>query len=290
MLTPLSPVLIYNRGERCALNYNILIIYISLMTIDSCDADGRYCYRYPRAALTADCVVFGFDGDRLKILLVERACEPFAGMWALPGGFMRMDETIEQCAARELREEANVSDVYLEQFRVFSSTARDPRGRVVTVAFLALVRPSGFNIVGGDDASAAMWFDDNMLPPLAFDHREIIAGARLHLKQMLRTSTAAFRLVGEVFSVDDIRKVYEAINGVAYDRRNFQRKLLQSEIIEEAPIDCGGCFSRAQDEPSGRRGQRASRFFSLREAAHAPNSKACGENDSEGSIKDLFQF
>ena len=98
----------------------------------------KYTYEYPRPALTADCVIFGFDGNALNVLLIERGVEPYKGYWALPGGFMRMDETIDECARRELMEETQVKDIYIEQFRVFSSTNRDPRGRVVTVAFIAL--------------------------------------------------------------------------------------------------------------------------------------------------------
>lgn len=195
------------------------------------DAKGKYTYEYPRPAMTADCVIFGFDGEQLKVLLIERGVEPFKGLWALPGGFMKMDETIEQCAIRELREETNVSDVYLEQFKVFSGITRDPRGRVVTVAFIALVRPSDYKVIGGDDASNALWFNARQLPPLAFDHYEIIECAIQYLREILKLRPVAFRLLDDIFSVDELRKVYEVINDTQYDRRNFQRKLMQSDVI-----------------------------------------------------------
>lgn len=197
----------------------------------SYDAKGKYTYEYPRPAMTADCVIFGFDGEQLKILLIERGVEPFKGSWALPGGFMKMDETIEQCAIRELREETNLSDVYLEQFKVFSGITRDPRGRVVTIAFIALVRPSDYKVIGGDDASNALWFNARQLPPLAFDHYEIIECAIHYLREILKLRPVAFRLLDDIFSVDELRKVYEVINDTQYDRRNFQRKLMQSDVI-----------------------------------------------------------
>lgn len=118
-----------------------------------------YQYKYPHPAVTTDCVVFGFDGKQLHILLIERGIEPFKGLWALPGGFMNMDETVEQCALRELKEETGVENIYMEQFHVFSDVLRDPRERVVTVAFLALVRKSDFRLIAGDDAARASWFE-----------------------------------------------------------------------------------------------------------------------------------
>lgn len=253
----------------------------------------RYTYDYPRPALTADCVIFGFNGSELKILLVERGVEPYKGYWALPGGFMRMEESIEECARRELMEETGLKDVYLEQCHTFSATDRDPRGRVVTVAFIALIRPADYEVVAGDDAAVVAWFDASMLPPLAFDHKEIIAYARDYLKEVLRLRPIAFRLLNKVFSIDDLRRVYEVINDTVYDRRNFERKALQSRMIEpEEP--CGRQQESYAPEPTGRakRG-RTPRLFSFR-----PNLKKGAKdtdndiNDEErdGSIKDLFNF
>ena len=121
------------------------------------DNENKYCYKYPHAALTADCVVFGFDGESLAVLLIERGIEPFKGRWALPGGFMRMDETITECARRELLEETGVDIEFVEQFNTFSSVDRDPRERVVTVAHYALVRKSDYKVMAGDDAVKAKW-------------------------------------------------------------------------------------------------------------------------------------
>ncbi len=200
------------------------------------DNDGPYTYKYPHPALTVDCVVFGFDGESLKLLLIERGLEPYKGMWALPGGFMRINETLERAAMRELREETGVTNVYLDQFHVFSTLNRDPRERVVTVAFIALVRTSEYQLIAGDDAANAQWFDENRLPPLAFDHGEIILAARQYLRQAIKMRPIAFTLLNEEFTVTELQKVYEAINGVKYDRRNFQRKLMQADILEERGI------------------------------------------------------
>lgn len=268
------------------------------------DPKGEYVYEYPRPAMTADNVIFGFDGDSLKILLVERGIEPFKGSWALPGGFMHMDETIEQCARRELREETNVHDVYLEQFHVFSSPKRDPRGRVVTVAFIALVRPADHAVIGGDDASNALWFNVDLLPPLAFDHLEIIDMARTHLKELLRIKPVAFRLLNEVFTVDELRRVYEVISGNTYDRRNFHRKLIQTGVIQDVipqsgynndTDGAGACCTEpsasfesaaapAPETPKKGKGRKL-RFFRFNE-----DRQPCTESDDDASIKDLFNF
>ncbi len=190
-----------------------------------------YQYRYPHPAVTADAVVFGYDGRQLHLLLIERGIDPFKGSWALPGGFMKLTETIEQCARRELREETGVADVYLEQFHVFSAPRRDPRERVVTVAFFALVRKADYHVIAADDAANASWFPLAELPPLAFDHADIIAEARVRLKEVLKVRPIAFRLLDEKFSMSELQRLYEIINDTTYDRRNFARKMLADEAI-----------------------------------------------------------
>lgn len=142
----------------------------------------RYCYRYPRPAVTADCVVFRLSGPTLQVLLIERGGEPYKGCWAFPGGFMNMDETIEQCARRELEEETGLNQVELEQLRVYSAPDRDPRERVMTVAFVGLISLSHSEATAGDDAAKAHWFSVDALPPLAFDHDQILSDALKHLE------------------------------------------------------------------------------------------------------------
>ncbi len=192
--------------------------------------------------MTADCVVFGFDGKRLNVLLVERGSEPYKNCWALPGGFLEMDETVEQCAMRELKEETGVENVFLEQFHVFSDVDRDPRERVVTVAFLALVRQSDYWPIAGDDAARASWFGLDELPPLAFDHHAIIAMARKKLSEMTRTRPIAFRLLDKKFSMNELQRLYEAVNGMTYDHRNFARKMLSTNLLHpEEPGKATAC-------------------------------------------------
>ncbi|MDE7080827.1 MAG: NUDIX hydrolase [Muribaculaceae bacterium] len=259
-------------------------------------SERKYTYEYPRPALTADCVIFGFDGESLKILLVERGLEPYKGCWALPGGFMKMDETIDECARRELLEETGVRDVYVEQFGCFSGVGRDPRGRVVTVAFIALVRPADHQVRGGDDARLAAWFDASDLPPLAFDHKEIIAAARRRLREILVLRPVAFRLLDETFTVDELRKVYETVNNTTYDRRNFHRKLMQSDIVEAVDDDASICISSSNmPGKTPERGRRPRLFRlgeSLRTLSAPDNPSVAADEDKreDGSMKDLFLF
>lgn len=231
------------------------------------DSELRFCYRYPHAAITADCVIFGFDGKALKILLIERGNEPYLGYWALPGGFMRMDETIEQTAARELKEETNLTNVFLDQFKVYSKVGRDPRERVVTVAFIALVKPDDYNVIAGDDAANAIWFDDEMLPPLAFDHSEIISEAREYLKEILLLKPVAFELLNKTFTISQLQTVYEVINRTTYDRRNFLRTAIDSDVISEVK------------NPEGDNSGRAGKLYTLNEDLFAKANNDTNSTD-----------
>nr|WP_321452086.1 NUDIX domain-containing protein [uncultured Carboxylicivirga sp.] len=192
----------------------------------------KYCYEYPRPSVTTDCVIFGFDGFDLNILLVERGIEPFKDQWALPGGFVRMDETTEECARRELAEETGVEDLFLEQLYTFSDVSRDPRGRVITVSYFALIKSTAFNLIGGDDASDAKWFPIDQVPSLAFDHDRILRVAHDRLKGKIKYEPIGFELLEEVFTIPQLLRLYEAILGIQIDRRNFNRKFLKLGILE----------------------------------------------------------
>lgn len=276
--------------------------------IDTKTMKMEYTYKYPHAAITADCVIYGFDGERLKILLVERGVEPCKGMWALPGGFMKIDETIEETAKRELMEETGLRNVFMTQFKVFSKVDRDPRERVVTVVFMALVRPSDYMLVAGDDASNALWFEERFLPPLAFDHEEIIAEAHRYLEELIRLKPVAFELLNKTFSLGELQRVYEEITGKNYDRRNFQRKAVQSGLLtpvennsecqelacESASICKQVVSSSAVRQKPGRKPNRLFTFLK-KNSGGAVSKKMEGEaaNDSEesdASIRDLFDF
>ena len=201
-------------------------------------SENNYCYRYPHPAVTADCVIFGFDGVSIKVLLIQRGIEPFKGKWAFPGGFMNMDETVEQCAQRELEEETGLKGVAVEQFYTFSAVDRDPRERIVTVAHYALVRLS--EVAGGDDAAQARWFAMDEIPALAFDHDMMLSMAISRLKERICFEPVGFELLPEVFTMSELQRLYEAILGVKFDRRNFYNKMLKLGILSEAePREAG---------------------------------------------------
>src|SRR5256885_17143513 len=153
----------------------------------------RHTYKYPRPALTVDCVVFGFDEAELKVLLIERGLEPFKGKWALPGGFVRVDETLDEAARRELEEEAGLKNVFLEQLYTFGEVDRDPRERVVSVAYYALVKLADFSTKAATDAADARWFPISKMPRLAFDHANILATALTPLKVKVRYQPTRFQ-------------------------------------------------------------------------------------------------
>src|SRR5215212_5300194 len=145
-----------------------------------------HTYQYPRAALTVDCVVFGLDHEDLKILLIKRGLEPFKGKWALPGGFVRVDETLDDAARRELEEEAGLKNVFLEQLYTFGALHRDPRERVVSVAYYSLVKLAAHETKAATDAADARWFPISKVPKLAFDHGDIFATGLSRLKSKVR--------------------------------------------------------------------------------------------------------
>jgi 8-oxo-dGTP diphosphatase len=184
-----------------------------------------------RVGLTVDCVVFGLDGDRLKILLVRRGIEPFRERWALPGGFVLENEPLERAALRELREETGVRDVYLEQLYTFGAPGRDPRSRVVSVAYYALVRPEEHSLAASTDASDARWFFASAPPPLAFDHDGIVAAALERLRAKVRYRPVGFELLPPEFTLTRLQKLYEAILERELDKRNFRKKILRMGLL-----------------------------------------------------------
>lgn len=191
----------------------------------------RFCYKYPHPSVTTDCVIFGFDGMKLKVLLIERGAEPYKGEWAFPGGFVKMDETVEEGAKRELKEETNLEPDYIEQFHCFSDVNRDPRERVISIAFLALVKTA--EVQGGDDAAQAKWFALDEVPSLAFDHESILRMAMSKLRERMHFQPIGFELLPEKFTLKELQMLYEAILGVHFDRRNFAKKMLHLDILTQ---------------------------------------------------------
>lgn len=203
---------------------------------------GQYTYEYPRPAVTTDCVIFGYDGKDLKILLIERGIEPYKGRWAFPGGFLHMDETAIEGAKRELREETGLEDAFVEQFHTFSALDRDPRGRTITIAHLALVKIA--EVRAGDDAAKAKWFPIHDIPSLAFDHDRILRLALQTLKEKIHFEPIGFELLPEVFTMPQLQNLYESILEICFDRRNFASKILKLGILEDTGERPAGAASR----------------------------------------------
>ena len=183
---------------------------------------------YDRPSVTVDVVIFSLVDDDLQVLLIKRKLPPFAGMWAIPGGFVRMAESLKEAAARELAEETGVKDVYMEQLYTFGRPNRDPRTRVITIAYFALVPHDVIQPRPGDDAAETGWFSMFDLPDLAFDHRDILEYALKRLRYKLEYTAVGFRLVP-----GELQRAYETILGEKLDKRNFRRKILASDILEE---------------------------------------------------------
>jgi ADP-ribose pyrophosphatase YjhB (NUDIX family) len=187
--------------------------------------------KYPRPAVTVDVVLFTVIRGHLKVLLIRRKNPPFRGRWAIPGGFVGPRESLEEAALRELKEETNVSGVYLEQLYTFGAPDRDPRTRVITVAYFSLICASLVKVRASDDARDARWFSVRRLPGLAFDHLEILRCALDRLKNKLGYSNIGFQLLPEKFTLTELQRVYEIILGRKIDKRNFRKKLTQLDIL-----------------------------------------------------------
>lgn len=184
-----------------------------------------------RPALTVDLVIFSLQEQQLKLLLVKRGEPPYKGYWALPGGFVRMRESLDEAAARALAEETGLADAYLEQLYTYGEPDRDPRGRIVTVAYFALI-PGESEIAPGQKAAEAQWFDVSKLPRLAFDHANIAAYTLRRLRYKLEYTALGFQLLPEKFTLSELQAAYEVILGETLDKRNFRRRILEAKVIE----------------------------------------------------------
>jgi 8-oxo-dGTP diphosphatase len=194
-----------------------------------------FTYEYPRAALTVDAVIFGYDAseNELRVLLIQRALQPFQGKWALPGGFVRVGESTDDAVRRELHEEAGLQKVFMEQLYTFSEPHRDPREHVITVAYVALVQLLNHPPQAATDAAQAAWFSLSELPPLAFDHDQILDTAHRRIQAKIRYEPIGFELLPPKFTLTQLQHLYEAVLGQALDKRNFRKKFLAMELLKD---------------------------------------------------------
>jgi len=198
-------------------------------------------------AVTVDVLVFTIREDALQVALIKRGIEPFKGSWAIPGGFVLPHESLEEAAAREVREEAGVTDVFLEQLYTFGRPDRDPRCRTITVAYYALVPSVHIHLSASTDAAEASWFPVKRLPPLAFDHADILQTALERLKSKLEYSSIAYALLPERFRLSELQKVYEVILDRKLDKRNFRKRILSLDLLEATDqVDAGGAHRPAR--------------------------------------------
>lgn len=188
----------------------------------------------PTIRVSVDAVVFGYDSKHgLSVLLIRRKYDPFKGRWAVPGGLVNENESLETAVKRELKEETGIQVNYLEQLYTFGDLGRDPRNRVITVAHYGLVKQANFNVYADSDAEEAQWFNVSERPPLAFDHDDILDMAVERLKGKISYEPIGFELLDDKFPFSELHKLYETIYGKTIDRRNFKKKFLQLNILEE---------------------------------------------------------
>lgn len=195
-----------------------------------------YTNGWIKPLVASDILLFTVIKDKLNILLIERLNEPYKGSWALPGGFVEGDESLEEAALRELNEETGIKDVYLEQFHTFGDVDRDPRGRVISVAFYALVANKKTTLRAASDAKEVRWFEVEHLPKLAFDHRLVIKLGLESLQSKITQSSMAMNLLPDRFKYSELQKVYEAILQKKLDKRNFRKKINSLDLLKETGI------------------------------------------------------
>ncbi len=202
------------------------------MTIQNSSSEKYNLEKYQKPSVTVDLLIFTILDSELRILLVKRASWPYENSWAIPGGFVRMDESLEDAAKRELHEETGVTDLYLEQLYTFGEPDRDPRTRVITVAYIALIDNESRTLRASSDASEAQWFPVKKLPTLAFDHSTIVEYGLNRLRSKLEYSNIAYGLLPTEFRLSELQRVYEVILDRPIDKRNFRKKILSLGFLD----------------------------------------------------------
>ena len=211
--------------------------------------------------LSVDAVVFGYEAGTISVLLIKRKYEPFKDKWAIPGGFVENDESLETAVERELLEETGIKINYLEQLYTFGKPNRDPRGRVVSIAYFGLVRPNAFNIFASTDAEQVQWFNINELPKLSFDHKEILKTAIERLQAKITYEPIGFELLDKKFPFSDLEKLYTTLLGRDIDRRNFRKKIISLNVLDELEEK----VSKGSGRPANLFQFNQKRYFQLKE-------------------------
>jgi 8-oxo-dGTP diphosphatase len=191
---------------------------------------------YPKPAVTVDMVIFTIKNNNLQVLLIKRGVEPSKGLWALPGGFVKLEESLDDAAKRELEEETGVKDVYLEQLYTFGDPKRDSRGRVITVSYMALVNHEKIRLSASTDSADVNFFSLDKMQDVAFDHRKIIEYGLKRLRWKFEYTPVAFSLLADKFTLGELQKTYEIIFDKKFDKRNFRKKILSLGILNEHGI------------------------------------------------------
>ena len=232
---------------------------------------GTYTYRYPHPAVAVDLAIFSIRDDELSVLLVQRGVEPFKGLWALPGGFVRMDEDLLDGARRELQEETGVEHAWLEQVGAFGKPDRDPRERVISVAFCAIISSDRIELRAGSDATSARWWRYTEVQGLAFDHMEIVSRAREQLIDRVRRSALALQFLPSEFTLSELQRVHESILGEEIDKRNFRKWVTDLNYVEPT----GGERRGGQHRPAALfRARPTARLMAFDASAEMPESQA----------------
>ena len=196
------------------------------------EESGKVVERSVMNSITIDCVIFGFDKGSLKVLLVEHAEGISKGKWALPGGWIKEEESIDHAAQRLLRELTGLDNIYLEQLKAFGDVDRFPLGRVVTIGYYALIKIEDYNITAGFTASDAKWYNVADIPELIYDHNKIITFSLKQLQNRVKQAPIGFNLLPEKFTLLQLMQLYEQILGIEMDKSNFRRKILRMKLLQ----------------------------------------------------------